>query len=80
MAISAAAIEEMIRNNIDGVAEIKVEEFGNKYQLRVVAEHFSGLNPVKRQQSIYRVLQTYISSGEIHAVSMKLLSPAEQDR
>jgi acid stress-induced BolA-like protein IbaG/YrbA len=34
---------------------------------------------VKRQQTVYRVLNEHISSGAIHAVSMRLLTPNEQD-
>jgi acid stress-induced BolA-like protein IbaG/YrbA len=38
---------------------------------------FEGLNAVKRQQAVYKVLNPHISSGAIHAVSMRLSTDAE---
>ncbi|MFT4675532.1 MAG: acid stress-induced BolA-like protein IbaG/YrbA [Reinekea sp.] len=58
-------------------AQIAVEGEGAKFALSIVAEAFSGLRPVPRQQMVYAVLNEQIASGEIHAVSMKLQSPSE---
>jgi acid stress-induced BolA-like protein IbaG/YrbA len=38
---------------------------------------FEGLNAVKRQQTIYKVLNEHISSGAIHAVTMRLSAPSD---
>ena len=43
-----------------------------------VGDLFDGLNAVKRQQAVYDVLNEHISSGAIHAVTMRLSTPAEQ--
>lgn len=48
-----------------------------KYQVRIISEAFAGQNAVKRQQSVYRVLNPHITSGAIHAISMQLLTSGE---
>ena len=47
--------------------------------LMLVSEAFSGLSRVKRQQLVYSFLNEKINSGEIHAVSMKCLTPEENN-
>jgi acid stress-induced BolA-like protein IbaG/YrbA len=58
-------------------ASIDVQGDGYKYQVNVISAAFAGLNRVKRQQAIYRVLNEHIQSGAIHAVNMQLLTPEE---
>jgi len=58
-------------------ARVDVQGEGNKYQVHVVSASFEGLNRVRRQQSVYRLLDEHIKSGAIHAVSMHLQTPAE---
>ena len=59
--------------------EISVEGGDGKFMIHAVGEMFDGLNAVKRQQAVYGVLNEHISSGAIHAVSMRLQTPGEQD-
>lgn len=59
--------------------EITVEGGDGKYMVHAVGSVFEGLNAVKRQQAVYGVLNEHISSGAIHAVSMRLFTPGEQD-
>ena len=72
-------IEEIERLLGEGFprSEVSVQGMGGKYMVRVVSDHFEGLNAVKRQQSVYRILNPHISSGAIHAVSMELLTHGE---
>ena len=60
-------------------SEIELQAEGNKVSLVLVSEQFSGLNRVKRQQLVYKLLDQKISSGEIHAVTMRCLTPAERN-
>lgn len=53
---------------------------GNHFQLTVVGEMFEGLSSVKRQQSIYACLNSYIADGTIHAITMKVYTPAEWEK
>ena len=57
--------------------EIKVDGGDGKYLVTAVGDVFEGLNAVKRQQKIYQILNPHISSGEIHAVQMRLLTNQE---
>ena len=57
--------------------EIKVEGGDGKYLVTAVGDVFEGLNAVKRQQQIYQVLNPHISSGAIHAVTMRLYTRDE---
>ncbi len=56
---------------------VTVDGGDGKYLVTVVGEVFEGLNAVKRQQSIYKILNEHITSGAIHAVTMKLMTAAE---
>lgn len=43
-----------------------------------VGEVFEGLNPVKRQQFVYKILNPYIVDGRLHAVSIQTYTPTEK--
>lgn len=58
-------------------ATIAVNGGDGHFEVQVVDAAFEGLNRVKRQQTIYRILNAHISSGAIHAVSMDLKTPSE---
>ncbi len=57
--------------------EIEVSGGGGKFNIVAVGPAFAGLNAVKRQQKVYAILNDHISSGAIHAVSMRLKTPDE---
>ncbi len=57
--------------------EISVAGEGNHFQVTAIGEMFEGLSSVKRQQSIYACLNSYIADGTIHAITMKVYTPAE---
>ncbi len=58
--------------------EVAVEGGDGKYLVTATGPAFEGLNAVKRQQLVYGVLNEHISSGAIHAVTMRLKTAAEQ--
>ena len=76
LTMQASEVEKIIKDQLDNV-EVKVETDGYHYQILVVGDVFSGLNPVKKQQLIYGCLNTYISDGTIHAVIIKAYTPEE---
>ncbi len=55
-----------------------VDGDGYKYEVEAVGNVFDGLNAVKRQQFVYRVLNPYIADGRIHAVTIRTYTPAEK--
>ena len=61
-----------------GDCEIELQIDGNKIFLDLVADVFVGLSRVKRQQLVYSLLNELIISGEIHAVTMKTVTPEER--
>lgn len=74
--MDSGQIEALLTRHF-GDSEVSVEGGDGKYQLRIVSESFAGLNQVKRQQSVYKLLNEHISSGAIHAVQMNLKTNAE---
>ncbi len=76
MSITTEEISNIVAEALND-AEIDVSGADGKYQIRVIADVFAGLNSVKRQQTIYRIINEHISSGAIHAVSMLLLTKEE---
>ncbi|MBX2809266.1 MAG: BolA/IbaG family iron-sulfur metabolism protein [Cellvibrionaceae bacterium] len=59
-------------------ADIRLASEGSHLHLTIVSDQFTGLSSVKKQQKVYAVLNEKIASGEVHAVHMTLLTPAER--
>ncbi len=76
MAMSTTEIARLL-NEALADASVEVQGGEGKYQVQVTSSIFDGLNRVKRQQVIYRVLNDHIASGAIHAVNMILKTPDE---
>jgi len=70
---------EQIRQYIDaGMAceHVAVEGDGQHFQAVIVSQAFEGLRLIQRHQLVYRALGDRMRE-EIHALSMKTLTPAE---
>ena len=67
-----ALIEAGIQN-----AEVIVNGDGSHFEAIVVAELFSDMRPVKRQQTVYGTVNEQIASGAIHALTIKAMTSAE---
>jgi acid stress-induced BolA-like protein IbaG/YrbA len=50
---------------------------GQHFEALIVSPEFEGLNKVKRQQRVYQVIRDKLDSGELHAISMRTLTPGE---
>lgn len=57
--------------------QFQVESDGSHFNIVAIGEVFEGTRPVQRQQAIYAVLNEKIASGAMHAVNMKIFTPAE---
>jgi acid stress-induced BolA-like protein IbaG/YrbA len=56
---------------------IAAEGDGHHFEVVIVSGEFAGLGRVKRQQLVNAILKTRFDSGELHALSMKTLTPEE---
>lgn len=70
------AIEAWIRAEL-GCEHIVVEGDGHHFSALIVSTEFADMNRVKRQQRINAILKARFDSGELHALSMKTLTPDE---
>jgi acid stress-induced BolA-like protein IbaG/YrbA len=59
---------------------VRVEGDGYHYQLTIVSNVFQGKSKVARQQWVYARLKDYITSGSLHALSMKTWTKEEWEK
>jgi len=76
----ASEIQDLLTQALPDAVHVAVEGEGGKFTVTVVHPDFADLRPVARQQRIYAPLQPHISSGVIHAVSMRTHTPEEWRR
>ena len=58
-------------------AEVAVSGQAGKFDLRIVDDQFEGKRTVARQQAVYAPLNSYIASGEVHAVTIRAMTKEE---
>ncbi len=73
--LEPAEIKKMIEDGIPG-ALATVSGDGHKYEAHVVSAEFAGLSMVKQQQMVYATVNAEITSGALHALSIKTETPA----
>ena len=56
---------------------LHIEGVGEYFEALVVSSSFVGKNRVQRQQKINALLRSYFDTGELHALSIKTLTPEE---
>ena len=56
---------------------VAVQGDGQHFEAVIVSSEFAGLNRVKRQQRVNAILKARFDTGELHALSMKTLTPEE---
>lgn len=56
---------------------VQVEGDGYHYQLTIVSDSFLDKSKVARQQWVYAKLKDYITTGSLHALSMKTWTKEE---
>jgi acid stress-induced BolA-like protein IbaG/YrbA len=55
----------------------QLEGDGRHWYATIVSAAFEGLRPIARHQKVYATLGTRMQTDEVHALSMKTLTPAE---
>lgn len=76
MSISNEDVIELIKTGIPN-ANVTVDGDGYKYETTVVSETFAGLNTLKRHQVVYAAVNSAITSGELHALTIIAKTPDE---
>jgi len=69
-------IKVLIEAGIEA-AQVTVNGDNGMFDTTVVSDKFTGLSPVKKQQMVYAAVNSQITSGEIHALSIKAYTPEE---
>ena len=77
--MNAAEVKALLESSIPN-CDVVAEGEGCNFQVVVVTSEFEGLSTVKRQQLVYSHLQEAISSGVIHAVTMKTYTPEQANK
>jgi acid stress-induced BolA-like protein IbaG/YrbA len=60
---------------VDGT--VFVDGDGYHFRVKIISSEFNELSKIKRQQKVYQVLHDYITSGELHALTIETLTPDE---
>ena len=65
---------------VNGVEYAQVKGDGYHYQLTIVSDVFAGKSKVARQQWVYAQLKEYITTGNLHALSMQTWTKNEWEK
>ena len=71
-----ASLREGLSSQADDL-DIQVEVNGNRALIRVVSSLFDGMSRVRKQQTVYACIDSFIADGRIHAVTIQASAPAE---
>lgn len=71
-----AEVRQLIEAGIPD-CELVVAGEGCNFSVIVIGESFAGMSPVKRQQQVLATVREPLSSGALHAISMKVYTAAE---
>lgn len=77
MSISNDAVKQMIQDQLPD-AQISVSGDGHKYEVEIISEAFAGLNTLKRHQLVYAAVSEAITSGQLHALTIRAFTPTEK--
>ena len=77
MSISNDAVKQMIQDKLPD-AQISVSGDGYKYETDIISEAFTGLNTLKRHRLVYAAVNEAITSGQLHALTIRTFTPAEK--
>lgn len=74
--MSPEDVQKMIETGLPD-CEVKVTGDGSHFEAVVIGEVFDGLSLVKKQQKVYATLGDKITSGEVHALTIKTFTAEE---
>lgn len=74
--LTAGEVDQMVRQGIND-ATVIVDGEGCNLVITVVSSQFIGLAPVKKEQLVMATLNEPLTSGKLHALSVKAYTPDE---
>ena len=75
--ISEAEIIARIENSYPG-AIIDIAGADCNFEVYIISDSFEGMNTLQRQKSLLGLFKDEITSGKLHALSVKAKTPQEQ--
>jgi len=72
-------VEELIKAGLPD-CEVTVTGDGSHFNATIVGDIFEGMLPVKKQQLVYKTVSEHITSGELHAFTMKTYTVSEWEK
>ena len=72
-------VQKMIEAGLPD-CDVKVTGDGSHFDAVVIGDVFEGLSLVKKQQKVYATLGDKITSGEVHALTIKTYTPVEYEK
>jgi acid stress-induced BolA-like protein IbaG/YrbA len=72
-------VEKLIKAGLPD-CEVSVKGDGSHFDAVVVGEVFAGLSAVKQQQLVYATMVDKITSGQVHALTIKTYTPQEWEK
>ena len=74
--MTAEQIQHLISTGL-ACDHITLEGDGSHWYATIVSAEFEGMRPIARHQRVYATLGERMATNEVHALSMKTLTPAE---
>ncbi|MBX3648096.1 MAG: BolA family transcriptional regulator [Rhodocyclaceae bacterium] len=74
--VSPADIQGYIAQGLP-CEHLSVDGDGAHFEAVIVSSVFEGKSRIQRQQAVYKALGGRMESGEVHALSMRTLTPEE---
>lgn len=59
---------------------LSVEGSESKYEVQIVSDIFDNKSTIQRHKIIYALLDSYIKTGEIHALTIKAMTISESEK
>jgi acid stress-induced BolA-like protein IbaG/YrbA len=73
------AITKVISDGIE-YDDLIIEGSEAKYEVQIVSNVFDGKSTIQRHKLIYALLDNYIKTGEIHALTIKAMTISESKK
>ena len=77
--METSQVQALIEAGLPG-AQVTVTGDGSHFQAQVVSPEFEGKSLVQKQKMVYATVNERITSGELHALTIKAYTPEEWAR